>query len=140
MNVYDVFKNFLDGEKLNYTEGAFENGERYFNIPQRLDSGAMLNVIVVFSAARVKVMILGIAEVTDEDKQVACYKLFNDFNLRYSFFKMYLRPDNAICVDGDFPLELMDGELQPRKLMEFIAAALFFADEVYPEIMKIRWA
>ena len=135
-----MFKDFLDSEKVKYTEGTFDSGERYFNIPQRLDSGATVNVIVVFSAAKVKIMILGIAEIADEGKQVACYKLFNDFNLRYSFFKMCLRPDSAVCVDSDFPLELTDGELQPRKLMEFVAAALFFADKVYPEVMKIRWA
>ena len=139
MDNFDAFKELLDSNDLNYYEDEFDDGDRVLKIPQRLQHGAMVNVVVLFGKFKVKVALLGLATIEEEDKQFACYKLFNDFNREYAFFKMYIRSDGNICVDADFSLDLVEGEFQSEELMRFVAMMLHTVDKVYRDIMKIQW-
>ena len=138
MDNYTAFKSFLDDEEIKYEEDSFDSGDRFLSIPQRIKSGALVNIVTIFSKTKIKVLIVGIANVEDEDKLGAYYELFNSYNLEYAFFKMYVR-QNGICVDGDFSLEICDGKFVPKELMGFIASALFSIDKVYRDLMKIQW-
>lgn len=140
MNNFEAFKELLDSNDLNYYEDEFDDGDRVLKIPQRLQHGAIINVVVLFGKFKVKVALLGLATIEEEDKQPACYKLFNDFNTEYAFFKMYMRPDGNICVDADFSLDLVEGDFQPEELMRFVAMLLHTVEKVYRDIMKIQWA
>ena len=139
MDNFEAFKELLDSKELNYYEDEFSDGDRVLKIPQRLQHGAMVNVIVIFGKFKVKIAILGLATIEEEEKQVACYKLFNDFNTEYAFFKMYMRSDGNICVDADLSLDIVEGEFQPEELMGFIAMLLHTVGKVYRDIMKIQW-
>ena len=140
MDNYEAFKVFLDNEKFKYDEKQFDNGDWLVRIPQKIQNDVVVNVIFLLSKFKIKVAILGIATLKEEDKKLALYDLFNKFNTEYAFFKMYTRPDGGICVDADFALELIKGEFQPRALMSFAAMALNAVGKVYPDIMKIQSA
>ena len=138
MDNYEAFKGFLDKEGFTYNEDVLNGGERLLRIPQRLQSGDMVSVVFLFAQYKIKLAILGIATVEEEDKKLACYKLFNEFNKEYAFFKIYLRPDGGICVDADFSLDLVKGEFQTREFMSFAAMAMHAVEKFYQDIKKIQ--
>ena len=140
MDNYTTFKSFLDDEGIKYKEDSFESGDRFFVIPQRIKNGVVVNILVVFSKIKIKISVLGVAEIEEEEKRAACYELFNQFNMEYSFFKMYMRPEGNICVEGDFSTEIFDGEFVAKELMNFIMAALLFVDKTFKELMKVQWS
>ncbi|MBR1806014.1 MAG: hypothetical protein IJ774_06460 [Selenomonadaceae bacterium] len=141
MDRYEAFKIFLDENKVLYNEDKLESGDRFFRIPQKLKNGGVINVIVVFAEKSIKVLIVGVANVEDENKRVECLKLFNTLNSRYNFFKVYLQPNGDVNIDGDVVLGVFEEVFRTRALMGFIVAALNFTqDVVYPDVMKIVWA
>ena len=139
MDTYAAFKEFLDANEIHYTEDVFESGDRFFSIPHRIKSGNLLNILVVFSKAKVKVLALGIANVEDDAKRHACYELFNRFSMKYAFFKMYIRPEGRVCAEADLALDVVDGQFNPKGLMNFVMAAVFYVEKVYPDVMKVLW-
>ena len=139
MDNYEAFKEFMDANEVRYTEDKFESGDRFFSVPHRIKNGALINVIVVFAKTKIKILALGIAEVEDEKKRAAFYELFNSFSMKYAFFKMYIRPEGRICAETDLALDVVNGEFSAKGLMNFVMAAVFFVEKVYPEIMKIQW-
>lgn len=141
MDSYEAFKIFLDENKVLYSEDKLDSGDRFFRIPQKLKNGGVINVIVVFAEKSIKVLIVGISNVEDENKRVECLKLFNTLNSRYNFFKVYLQSNGDVNVDGDVVLGVFEEVFRTRALMGFIVAALNFTqDVVYPDVMKIIWA
>ena len=141
MDNYEAFKIFLDENKVLYNENKVENGDRFFRIPQKLKNGGVVNVIVVFAEKNIKVLVVGLVNVEDESKRGKCCELFNTFNSKYNFFKVYMQPNGDVNVDGDVVVGVYEGDFQTRALMGFIVAALNFTqDVVYPDVMKIVWA
>ncbi len=141
MDNYGAFKAFLDENKIIYSEDKVEHGDRFIRIPQKLKNGGVVNVVVIFAEKNIKVLIVGVANVEDENKRGECFKLFNTLNSRYNFFKTYLQPNGDVNVDGDVVLGVFEEKFQTRALMGFIVAALNFTqDVVYPDVMKIVWA
>ena len=140
MDICEATKKFLDGEGFKYVEDTLDNGDRLLRIPQKIQNGGTVSVILLFGEHKIKVAILGIATVEDEAKQAECYKLFNDFNRDYAFFKMYTRPDGLVCLDADFSLDLIQGEFQPKELVAFTAMAMHAVGKIYPGVMKIQWS
>ena len=138
MDSYEAFKSFLDADEIHYRETTFSDGDRAILIPQRI-KGNRIEVAVIFLKVKIKIMIFGLGTVEDEAKRAECYKLFNKINMEYAFFKMFLRSGGEISVEGDFSIELTDGELQTKELMHFVAAELYLVNEVYPELMRILW-
>lgn len=139
MDNYEAFKTFLDENKVPYMEGTLEHGDKFLRIPQKLKNGGVVNVIVVFAAKNIKVLVVGIANVDDENKRVECLKLFNSLNAKYNFFKLYMQPNGDISLDGDVVMGVFEGDFQVRALMGFIIAALNYAQDVYKEVMQTLW-
>ena len=141
MDNYEAFKIFLDENKVLYNEDKVEHGDRFIRIPQKLKNGGVVNVIVIFAEKNVKVLIVGVANVEDQNKRGECFELFNTLNSRYNFFKVYLQTNGDVNIDGDVVLGVHEGDFQARALMGFIVAALNYTqDVVYPDVMKIVWA
>ena len=139
MDNFEIFKQFLDADEIRYSEDSFDDGDKILIIPQKIKNGGLVNILVIFGEHKIKVAVPAIVTIEDEDKQLECYKLFNDFNMQYAFFKMYIRPDGNVCAEGDFSLEVVSGQLDPKELMSFVMAAIFFVGKVYPDIMRIQW-
>ena len=140
MDNYEAFKKFLDNEDFKYEEGKLDDGDRVLRIPQKIQNGGRVDVLLVFAKYKIKIAILGIATVEEEEKHVECYKLLNDFNKEYAFFKMCMRSNGSIYIDADFSLDLVKGEFQPKELMSFTALAMHAVGKVYRDIMKIQWS
>ena len=141
MDNYGAFKSFLDDSKVHYIEDTLEHGDRFFRIPQKLKNGGVVNVVVIFAEKNIKVLIVGIANIEDENKRTECLKLLNTLNSKYNFFKLYLNPNGDVTLDGDVVLGVFEGEFRARSLMGFIVAALNFTqDVIYPDVMKSLWA
>ena len=141
MDNYEVFKKFLNDNDIHFTEDALERGDKFFRIPQRMKNGSVIDLLVIFSERNIKVLIFGITAFKEEEKKIACYKLFNDFAAQYSFYKFYLRSNGDVNVEGDAILGLVEnGEFQPRALMGFLVAGVNLVQEVYKDIMKIQWS
>ena len=140
MDTYEIFKDFLDEIEVHYTEDKLESGDRFFRIPQKLKNGGVVNIIVIFGEKNIKVLVVGIATIEDEAKKVECLKLFSELNAQYNFFKVYMRSNGDVNIDGDVVVGVFGGEFQPRALMGFMIAALNYTQDVYGDVMKIQWA
>ena len=139
MDNYEALKVFLDENKVHYMEDKLEHGDKFLRIPQKLKNGGVVNVIVIFAEKNIKVLVVGIANVDDENKRVECLKLFNTLNAKYNFFKLYMQPNGDISLDGDVVIGVFEGNFQARALMGFIIAALNYAQDVYKEVMQTLW-
>ena len=141
MDNYEAFKIFLDENKVIYNEDKAEHGDRFIRIPQKLKNGGVVNVVVIFAEKNIKVLVIGVANVEDENKRGECFKLFNSLNSKYNFFKIYLNQNGDVNVDGDVVLGVFEETFRTRALMGFVVAALNYTqDVVYPDVMKIIWA
>ena len=141
MDNYESFKEFLDKKVIRYSEETLtKSGERFFRLPQKLKSGGFVDILVVFAEKNVKIKIFGIATIEEEEKKIACYKLFNAMAAQYNFFRMYLHPNGDVSLEGDVVLGVVEGEFQPKALMGFVIAAVNFLEKVYKDLMKIQWS
>ena len=138
MDNFEAFESYLDAKDIKYKEDSFDDGDRFIVIPQKIQNGVLLNVLLIFSRIKIKILVLGIGSLEDESKREALYEIFNKFNLETGFFKMYLR-GNDVCVECDMATDVFDGEFNPKKFMNFIMAALFTIDNSYRDIVKILW-
>ncbi|MBQ3434512.1 MAG: hypothetical protein IJG24_05655 [Selenomonadaceae bacterium] len=108
--------------------------------PQKLKSGGFVDILVVFAEKNIKIRIFGIATIEEEEKKIACYKLFNELSAQYNFFRIYIHPNGDISLEGDVVLGVVEGEFQPKALMGFVIAAINLLEKSYKDIMKIQWA
>ena len=138
LDKYEVFKNFLNSNNIRYAEDTLEHGDKFFRIPQTLGDNKVVEVLVIFAKQSIKILIVGIATIDSEEKKAACYKLFNEFAIQYSFFKFYIRPNGDVNVEGDAVLGVVEGEFQTKGLMGFIVAAVNLLQKVYGDIVKIQ--
>ena len=138
LDKYEAFKDFLNSKGIRYKEETLERGDKFFRIPQRLSNEKIIEILVIFSEQNIKILILGIAKIESEEKKIACYKLFNECALQYSFFKFYIRPNGEVGVEGDVILGVIEGEFQIKGLMGFIVAGVNLLQKVYGDIVKIQ--
>ncbi|MCR5833564.1 MAG: YbjN domain-containing protein [Selenomonadaceae bacterium] len=136
MDNYELFKNILDENKVHYNEGTLNSGERFFRVPQRINEHVVV-ISIIFYEKNIKVLTFNIANISDEDKKNACYALFNEISAKYSFFKVYIRSNGDVNVEGDVVLRIFDGEFNPKALMGFVVANVKLTEEVYNEVSKI---
>ena len=141
MDNYEIFKDFLDKNNTRYSEETLvKSGERFFRLPQKLKSGGFIDILIVFAEKNIKIRIFGIATIEEEEKEIACYKLFNELSAQYYFFRIYIHPNGDISLEGDVVLGVVEGEFQPKALMGFVIAAINLLEKSYKDIMKIQWA
>ncbi|MBD3879675.1 MAG: hypothetical protein SR1Q5_08335 [Quinella sp. 1Q5] len=140
MDNYEIFKDFLDKNNTRYSEETLvKSGERFFRLPQKLKSGGFVDILIVFAEKNIKIRIFGIATIEEEEKKIACYKLFNELSAQYNFFRIYIHPNGDISLEGDVVLGVIEGEFQPKALMGFVIAAINLLEKSYKDIMKIQW-
>ena len=140
MDIAEQFKVFLDENEIFYSDRSSNLERTIFRIPQKLKSGSLVEVVVFFYNDSVKIVVLKIASVVDDEKRIAFLELFNEVNFTYKYFKIYLDKDNDVVFEGDLVTDLIDGEFQPELLLTYIGTALQEINEIYPKIMKILWS
>ncbi len=140
MSEFEQFQALLEEQDIFYKIDSFRDGTQLFCIPQNLEAGGVVEVLVVFGDDYVKIVVLKIATINDPEKRFAVYDLFNDLNRAYKFFKFHIDSDGDVIFEGDLVTDLRDGEFHPDTLMAYIAAALTMVKTAYPKIMKIMWS
>ena len=140
MSEFEQFQALLDEQDIFYKIDSFKNGTQLFRIPQNLESGGVIDILVVFADDHVKIVVLKMATINDPEKRFAVYELFNELNRAYKFFKFHIDSEGDVIFEGDLVTDLRDGEFQPDTLMMYIAAALKMVKTAYPKIMKIMWS
>ena len=140
MDNYEFFKKYLESSGIHYGEGTLEYGAKFFRLPERLKNEAVVQVLVIFSAHSVKVLIYDIAKIEGNEKIIACFNLFNNFAAQYSFFKFYLRANGDVTVEGDATLDIVEGKFRPEVLLGFVHTGLDLVQDVYEDIIKIQKA
>ena len=140
MEDYQLFEEYLKEEEIFFRLDEFPNGTPYFRIPQKIKNGILLEAIVVFEEFNVKVLFVKIASIETPEKEIAILKLFNNLNRTYKFFTFHLDSDNDVVFEGNLPVDLRDGEIQPDTVLTYVIAAIKSLEKAYPQIMKIVWA
>ena len=137
---YEQFQEFLDEHKVVYKSDELSDGDKLFRIPQRLDGGNVVDIIVFFGENYVKVVIMGIASVSNAEKLPLIYELLNEFNHDYKYSKFSVVSDGDIVLETDLVADLRDGDFQPDTLFAYIGAAWKTVRAAYPKIMKVIWS
>ena len=65
----EQFKDFLDEEEIFYKHDEFDDGKNVFRIPQRLKTGGVVDMLVVFDEDDIKLLIMKIGTVEDPEKK-----------------------------------------------------------------------
>jgi hypothetical protein len=140
MNDFQKFQEVLTEREIFFEADSFRDGTQYFRIPQKVQGGSVVDVIVLIDENYVKILIVKIATTDDSEKRIALCTLFNDLNQGYKFFKFHIDADGNVLLEGNLSTDLRDGEFQPEGLLGYIVAALSTLKTDYPKIMKIIWS
>jgi hypothetical protein len=140
MSDFQKFQEVLTEREIFFEADSFRDGTQYFRIPQKIQGGGLIDVIVIIEEDHVKIVIVKIATTDDSEKRIALCELFNDLNQGYKYFKFHIDSDGDILLEGTLSMDLRDGEFQPEDLLGYIGAALNTLKNDYPKIMKIIWS
>ena len=87
----------------------------------------------------IKIKYFGIVRLDEKmDPQVFHEKL-NEWNSEYRYVKFVVDDERDVVVDIDLPLDLHVGVFQADSFMAMVSVGLQVLEEVYPELMKLRW-
>lgn len=133
----ELFKKYLDNNEL--TADIWEDGDdTYFQFHQKLDSGAQGRILVILGGdSLLSVYALDYVNLTNSERKDQLYKILNDLNGKYTYYKFYLDEKNKIYSSSFVPFE---NNFTPDVVMRLIVGTLNVLDEVYPLLMKIIWA
>ena len=140
MDMAEQFKLLLDEDEVFYKTDSFSDGRKVFRIPQKLKSGAFVEVLVIFYDDSIKIAVLKIASVEDVEKRGEVLRIFNATNRAYKYFKIYLDDDGDVVAESDLVADIIVGEFQPAVLLAYMGAILKTVNDVYPKIMKVLWS
>ncbi len=140
MDDFQMFQDVLTEREIFFENDTFRDGTQYFRIPQKIQNGGLVDVIIIFDEDYVKIVIVKIASTEDPEKRIALCELFNDLNQTYKFFKFHIDSDGDILLEGNLSTDLRDGDFQPEDLLAYIGAALNTLKNDYPKIMKVIWS
>ena len=54
--------------------------------------------------------------------------------------KLVIDDEQDVVIDIDLPLDLHEGVFQAKNFMAMVGVGLQVIEEIYPDLMKLRWA
>ena len=143
---FEAIKAELDRQDMKYGEDMTEDGEDHIiRMRQQLDNGSIVNIAIVVVTEKgdtndfIKIKYFGIVRLDEKmDPQVFHEKL-NEWNSEYRYVKFVVDDERDVVVDIDLPLDLHVGVFQADSFMAMVSVGLQVLEEVYPELMKLRW-
>ena len=143
---FEAIKAELDRQDMKYGEDMTEDGEDHIiRMRQQLDNGSIVNIAIVVTENGntndfIKIKYFGIVRLDEKmDPQVFHEKL-NEWNSEDRYVKFVVDDERDVVVDIDLPLDLHVGVFQADSFMAMVSVGLQVLEEVYPELMKLRWA
>lgn len=138
-NNANSFKQLLDKNNIYADSWDGEDGAVCFQFNQKLKTGPNGRVMVIFNSEDTLVSIYALDYVTlvNTARKDYMYRLLNDLNSKYTYFKFILDNDNNIILSSFIPLE---NNFRPEIAMRLILGVLDALEEEYSALMKVMWA
>lgn len=145
-SAFEAIKAELDKQDMKYGEDVTEDGEeQIIRMRQQLDNGSVVSIAVVVTEKGdtndfIKIKYFGLVRLDENSDEKAFHEKLNEWNSQYRYVKFVVDDERDVVVDIDLPLDLHDGIFQPDSFMAMVGVGLQVLEEVYPELMKLRWA
>ena len=148
MSIHDAIKAELDRHEFNYEE-TDESGEsrreRYIYMRNELENDEPVTVVIAIreydhADGFIKIKIYDIAYLEEAENRAGLLAKLNEWNSEYRYVKFVVDDERDVVVDIDLPLDLHKGVFQADSFMAMVGVGLQVLEEVYPELMKLRWA
>lgn len=135
----NLFKQYLNDNNLYADSWNGEKGSVCFQFNQKLKSGPNGRIVAIFNDTNslVSIYALDYVTLTNTTRKDYMYKLLNEINNKYTFFKFILDNDNNIILSSFIPLE---NNFKPEVAMRLIFGVLDTMEEEYSSLMKVMWA
>ena len=144
-SAFEAIKAELDKQDMKYGEDVTEDGEeQIIRMRQQLDNGSVVSIAVVVTEKGdtndfIKIKYFGLVRLDENSDEKAFHEKLNEWNSQYRYVKFVVDDERDVVVDIDLPLDLHDGIFQPDSFMAMVGVGLQVLEEVYPELMKLRW-
>jgi len=142
---FEAIKAELDRQDMKYGEDMTEDGEDHIiRMRQQLDNGSIVNIAIVVTENGntndfIKIKYFGIVRLDEKMDPQAFHEKLNEWNSEYRYVKFVVDDERDVVVDIDLPLDLHVGVFQADSFMAMVSVGLQVLEEVYPELMKLRW-
>jgi hypothetical protein len=73
-----------------------------------------------------------------QEKKFKVFEMFNKISIEYFFPKCMMDEDGDIAVEYTFPID--DRFVSQDEFLRVFNALIHVADEIYPQLMKLKWA
>lgn len=145
-SAFEAIKAELDKQDMKYGEDVTEDGEDHIiRMRQQLDNGSVVSIAIVVTENGdtndfIKIKYFGLVRLEENSDPKAFHEKLNEWNSQYRYVKFVVDDDCDVVVDIDLPLDLHVGVFQADSFMAMVGVGLQVLEEVYPELMKLRWA
>ena len=148
MGIRSAIKAELDRREWSYEESEESDETRkeaYFYMRNELENDEPVTVVIAVREYNhadgfIKIKIYDIAYLEANGNRAELLAKINEWNAEYRFVKFCLDGDRDVVVDIDLPLDLHVGVFQAENFMAMVGVGLQVLEEVYPALMKLRWA
>lgn len=145
-SAFEAIKAELDKQEMKYGEDVSEDGEDHIiRMRQQLDNGSVVSIAIVVTENGdtndfIKIKYFGLVRLEENSDRTAFIEKLNDWNSAYRYVKFAVDDEQDVVVDIDLPLDLHTGVFQAENFMAMVGVGLQVLEEVYPALMKLRWA
>ena len=145
-SAFEAIKAELDKQEMKYGEDVSEDGEDHIiRMRQQLDNGSVVSIAIVVTENGdtndfIKIKYIGLVRLEENSVSTAFIEKLNEWNSAYRYVKFAVDDEQDVVVDIDLPLDLHTGVFQAENFMAMVGVGLQVLEEVYPALMKLRWA
>ena len=145
-SAFEAIKAELDKQDMKYGEDVTEDGEDHIiRMRQQLDNGSVVSIAIVVTENGdtndfIKIKYFGLVRLEENSDESIFHEKLNEWNSQYRYVKFVVDDERDVVVDIDLPLDLHVGVFQVDSFMAMVGVGLQVLEEVYPELMKLRWA
>ena len=130
---------------------------------QKLDNGSVVSIAIVVTENGdtndfIKIKYFDLVRLGEKAEPTVFHEKLNEWNSEYRYVKFVVDDDQDVVVDIDLPLDLHVGAFQVESFMSMVGVGLVVLvavglqadhevgvglqviEEVYPELMKLRWS
>lgn len=140
-SAYEAIKTEFDKQELNYGE---DGEDHILRMRQKLDNGSVVSIAIVVTENGdtndfIKIKYFDLVRLGEKAEPTVFHEKLNEWNSEYRYVKFVVDDDQDVVVDIDLPLDLHVGAFQVESFMSMVGVGLQVIEEVYPELMKLRW-
>ena len=145
-SAFEAIKAELDKQDMKYGEDMSEDGEDHIiRMRQQLDNGSVVSIAIVVTENGdtndfIKIKYFGLVRLEENSDRIAFIEKLNEWNSAYRYVKFAIDDEQDVVVDIALPLDLHVGVFQAENFMAMVGVGLQVLEEVYPALMKLRWA